>query len=132
MCEIDQELRTKLRAAFDALESLGAYCTPDKGFAPQSIAIENAIDELVDNLLEVVGHCDGCTAIILVGDQGHRCHDGEAHLCAACAYTWGEVKEQWDKDEHGGDETDHARFVTAYDAHIAAGGKPTDKMLRTM
>jgi len=130
--EVDIELRKLLRTAFDALEALDAFCKPDNGFGPQSVEVGNATDELLDNFLEdAVGRCEGCTHIILVGDKGHHCRD-DVNLCAECAYTWGEVKEQWDKDEHGGDETDHARFVTAYDAHIAAGGKPTDKMLRTM
>jgi hypothetical protein len=131
MSEVQNDVRRLLRTALDALAALEEYCTPDAGFMTESIAIENATDEIVDNFDDIVGRCEACRHIIVYGDKGHRCRD-DVDLCAECAFTWGEVKDQWDKDEVTPDDGgDRAKFMAAFDSHIASGGTPSDKMLIT-
>ena len=77
-----------------------------------------------------------CGTILREGDKGHICAGGDPIFCAACAYTWADVKAQWDSGEredgdYGGEE-DRASFLAAYEAHLAASGSPDDPMLHEL
>ena len=93
-----------------------------------------AVETLRDNLLtkheaEVAGHCDGCAALILTGERGHRCADGEV-LCFACAPTWRDLKNQWRKsttDDDGGVIDEALAGLAAAEAHVKGGGALADK-----
>jgi hypothetical protein len=123
----DDVRREKLRATFEALSDLELQC-PVTALMPESLAVESARESLRDAFgKDVAGSCEGCGCILLTGDQGQRCIDGEL-LCAPCSATWGEIKRQWDDGEISDDEGNRARFMSNFDAHIAGGGKPDDLM----
>ena len=124
--------REKLRAVFRALKELDEQLAPPDGWEPQYTAVENAKDTIFDAFCDgddIAGTCEGCSTVILVGDQGQHCSDG-VDLCAECAATWGDIKADWEAGRiEEGDEGQRARFMAAFEAHIAAGGKPDDKPL---
>ena len=130
--EITTKRRAFLRSVFDGLNGLMEMADAQKDI-PLGISIENARETLrdayPDDVYEV--DCEGCGKVILAGEHGHVCVEGET-LCEECAFTWGEVKEQIDSGEHGGDDNQKAEFLASYEKHIAAGGSPDDKMLRTL
>lgn len=122
----DDLRRRKLRAAFTALADLDQALNPNSDM-PISIAVENAVEGLKSAATnDFISTCEGCSGILLEGDHGQRCTEGEL-LCAECAASWGEIKDQWDKDEIEEEEPGQkARFMAKYDAHIAGGGSPDD------
>lgn len=133
MTELETKVRSNLRAAIVALDALDDLCTVENGLGSEGIAAENAIDELIDNFSnDIRGRCEGCTKILFCGDKGHICYDGDPILCEECAYTWADVKAQYDKSEHGGDHDDRADFMKAFESHIASGGSADDKMLHEL
>lgn len=77
-------------------------------------------------------NCEGCGALILVGDRSHVCRDNECSLCEACAPTWREVRTQWIEILAQADEAEAAeatQAIAAIDRHAAAGGSLDEKML---
>lgn len=118
--------RQKLRAAFAALADLDQALNPSQDM-PISIAVENAVEGLKEAATkDVISTCEGCSTILMDGDQGQRCTEGEL-LCAACSMSWAEIKDQWDKDEIEEERPGQkAAFLARYDQHIAQGGKPDD------
>jgi hypothetical protein len=68
--------------------------------------------------------------------KGHICAGGDPIFCAACAFTWADVKAQWDSGEREegdyGSAAASASFMAAFEAHIAAGGSPDDLMLHDL
>lgn len=135
--ELDQrvniEVRTRLRAAINALVALRDFCKPDDGFAAQHHATCHALEYLENDFPEDVrGQCEGCLNLILYGDQGHPTEDG-CTLCEKCSPAWDDIKAQWDEGNREEEEDgDKARFLEAYTAHIAGGGAGTDKVLYTL
>jgi len=122
--------RERLRSALMALAELDK-CVPADTMLDQSMAVESAMESLKDNFSDYVGKCEECDAILLEGDMGHRCVDGEPLFCAEHAYTWSDVKESYEvEDGVRDDDPDAYRdFVQRFEAHIAAGGKPDDKIV---
>lgn len=85
----------------------------------------NKRDENHDDFL---GRCEGCGAMLFVGDRGLRCDDGP-WLCADHCPTWAGAKKQWEAGENlDEDEERREDFNEAYAAHLAAGGLPDDLM----
>lgn len=121
--------RAKLRQVFNLLSEIDLGM-PVETFDAESLAVEKAVEALKDGFgKDFLTTCEGCSGILLVDDQGQRCREGES-LCAECAKTWGEIKEQWDADDLSEDEPgEKAGFLARYEAHIAAGGTPEDKLL---
>lgn len=128
--EADIIRRAKLRAVFAAMADLDSVLDPKAGWMPQSIAVENAGEELKDNFPDDYrANCEGCRAVILYGDQGHDTSDG-CTLCVECAPTWGDIRAQWEEEgREEEEEGDRARFMAGYEKHIAGGGSPDDKVL---
>lgn len=122
----DEDRRAKLRQVFTLLEEIDIGM-PFEDFADESLSIETATDALKQGFgKDYLSTCEGCSVVLMVGDEGQRCVDGE-HLCKECAASWGDIKMQWDDDALDEDEPgDKARFLARYDAHIAAGGSPDD------
>ncbi|KQZ00883.1 hypothetical protein ASD45_08450 [Pseudolabrys sp. Root1462] len=54
--------------------------------------------------------------------------------CAECAPTYEQAKAEWEeqKDEPQDNPEAYAEFCKAYDAHIAAGGKPSDQCVTVL
>lgn len=124
----DTELRRRrLRAALVHLDVLALSVPLDQGFAPECGAIELAREKLEDGFEEdIAGHCEGCSKILLTGDKGTSDTEGLL-LCPQCAPSWADIRAQWlEENREEEDEGDKARFLAAYDAHIAGGGKPDD------
>ena len=133
--KFDAERRQKLRAVFDALVALDAEC-PTEGFMKESLAVESATEALKDGFGKgFLSTCEGCGAIVLACDQGHRCLEGEI-LCKSCTPSWDDVKEQWEdgtlQGDVGEEGSDKASFMARYAKHIAGGGSGTDPMLYTL
>lgn len=76
-----------------------------------------------------ITHCEACGHAIQ--DGGAYLPGSEASLCAACAPTWQLMIDEPDAfvDDDGYPLTPEAARAF-YDAHIAAGGQPTDSMAR--
>lgn len=79
---------------------------------------------------ELFCDCIGCEKPIYVGDRGFFYSDGPV-ACEMCAPTYAEAKTQWE-EQHKDDPEGFAAFGKAYDAHIAAGGKPTDQCVTVL
>lgn len=118
-----------LRVAFRSLALLGKLHPEDGGWVPERDAIAEARESLMDGFEQYVGECAECAKVLIEGDPGHRCHDGEAYLCDEHAYTWADVHAQWMSGEHGGSADERACFLKHFDQHVAGGGLATDKML---
>lgn len=104
----DEDRRAKLRQIFELLEQLDLGLPMDQ-FEAESVAVERATEALKDGFdQDYVSTCEGCSDIILAGDQGHRCLDGEL-LCKACTPSWDDVKSQWDEGRDGDGDEDRAR-----------------------
>ena len=104
---------------------------------PFDDAIEG-IDDARQSILDahdtdIAGRCVGCGDLLLVGDKGSRCFEGEL-LCEGCSYSWADVKDQWDRGERedADDAEARAAFMASYDAHIASGGNPDDLILHEL
>jgi hypothetical protein len=132
----DAVRRAHLRILFDTLAALDTH--PKPTIMAQFVRGPVGAVERTTNILmkkfsaDIAGECGGCGKVLLVGDQGHVCHDGDPILCVDCAYTWAEVWTQWKKGEHSGSPEDYTAFLTAYDKHLSRGGLPGDKMLMTL
>lgn len=128
----EEDRRAKLRQVFTLLAELDDGLAVSD-FDPESLAIETATEALKAGFhRDYASTCEGCGAVILSGDQGHRCLEGEL-LCKECTPTWADVKQQWDSGELSDDEdSDKASFMRRYIKHIADGGKPDDLMLYTL
>ncbi len=121
----DEQRRAKLRQVFTLLEDIDLGMPVE--FADESLAIETAAEALKEGFgKDFLTTCEGCSAILMIGDEGQRCVNGES-LCKECAASWGDIKKQWDEDALDEDEPgDKAKFLARYDAHIAGGGSPDD------
>lgn len=126
-----EQLRSILDGLAKAESVLDAAMKP---FRDAARALDDVKERVLDALgAEEVGQCEGCRAILLTGDKGHRCADGPI-LCAECAPTWADVHLQWARGECGevDGEDAHGDFLAAYEAHLAAGGSPDDPMLHDL
>jgi hypothetical protein len=126
---MDNEARQKLKdqlGEFDA--AMASIRAARKPFDDAIAAIDNAKDAvLAEHEAEVVGECEGCTKLLLVGDKGFRCEDGPI-LCADCSPTFGDAEEQW-LDGLNDDEPERkAAFFEGLEKHLAAGGSRSDKL----
>lgn len=76
---------------------------------------------------EVISHCEGCSKPIHDGDSYHVGSDVD--LCADCAPEYSDLlaSPQSFADSEGDPLTADAAKAL-YDAHIAAGGLPADKI----
>lgn len=80
-----------------------------------------------DELDEPFSHCEGCGRAIRDGDPYHAGSDVD--LCADCAPTFADLLAQ--PGSFADSEGDPLTFAAAseiYDAHLAAGGSPEDKI----
>ena len=132
MSDNTEQLRSILAGLAKAEGVLDAAMKP---FRDAARALDDVKEEILDALgVDIAGRCETCTAILLDGDKGHRCQDGDPIFCAACAPTWGDVQEQWasgDREDND-DEDNQDDFVRAYEAHLAAGGSPDDPILHDL
>lgn len=127
----DAALRLLLRGVFSAIDAIAEVCTIENGWAPQDIAIDGAREEIFDAFADdLVGKCENCAKVIFPGDLGHRCRgDDPVLMCADCAYTWGEVYDQWANGQaETEDANERACFMKRFQAHIDGGGSRDDKM----
>lgn len=92
------------------------------------------IDEARSNILErhdaeIVGECEGCSKLLIVGDKGYRYDDGPI-LCEGCSPTFAEADENWDgcTDVDGEDAERKQAFKQMFAAHLAARGGKDDKL----
>jgi hypothetical protein len=94
-------------------------------------AAEERFDEIEEQLSdsgELIDQCEGCSQPIFEGEKHFRCNDG-IYLCEECAPTYENLlndRDFWVNEE--GDQMSLERAQELYNAHIAAGGKPTDSM----
>lgn len=132
---MDEKTRASLKAQLSALNKAeNAVRIARRPFDKAIDEIDTAREEILGaHEAEIAGECIGCTELLLVGEQGHRCRDGEL-LCEACAFTWADVKAQWDMGEDSDAESAEARarFFSLFKAHIAGGGSPDDKILHAL
>lgn len=111
---------------------IDAAAAPLRALVEPFQKLDAALDDEIETLLaradvEIVGECEGCEALLFSGDLGHRGEDG-INLCHDHSPDWDDIKRQWDEGREETDDGDRAAFMAAYDAHIAAGGKPSDKV----
>ena len=81
-----------------------------------------------ENHADYVGNCEFCGKQMFVGDCGLYYSSGEV-VCAApdCAPTWASSKLDWELPDAIADNPEGAAsFQTAYQKHVADGGKPED------
>lgn len=84
---------------------------------------------------EQLEDCVGCQKHLFEGDMGFAYQDREALCCEACAPTYEQAKAAWEeqiKDDPQNNPEGYAAFCKAYDAHIAAGGEPTDQCVSVL
>lgn len=83
--------------------------------------------ETVSEQDEPITHCEGCSKPIYDGDSYHTGSDVD--LCADCAPAFSDLLASPESfaDSEGEPLTPEAA-TALYDAHIAAGGAPTDKI----
>lgn len=75
--------------------------------------------------------CEGCSKPIFEGDKYHSGSDVE--LCEVCAPTYADLLNSCSMFKTGEDET--VKFqdaMRAYNKHIAFGGSPDDKIVRSL
>lgn len=86
----------------------------------------HAIDEMADEAeadagVEIVGNCEGCQRMLIVGDLAHQCADGPL-FCETCAPTWNDLAAQYtDSDHLIVDDSEGKTVVTHVSERIAAG-----------
>ncbi len=74
---------------------------------------------------DFLGHCEGCNALLFLGDQGFAYDDGPI-CCAECAPTWAEIAENIENGDNV--ELESRRlFSNALAAHLTAGGSLNDR-----
>lgn len=79
---------------------------------------------------ERVGRCEGCDEPIWEGDRYAYGSEDGIYLCEECAPSWEDMLENPDHFYDGDGEYLTAETAkAAVDAHLAAGGKLTDKMV---
>lgn len=79
---------------------------------------------------ERVGRCEGCAEPIWQGDRYAYDSTNAVWLCEPCAPEWGEMLENPDHFVgHDGEYLTAEQAKAMVDAHLAAGGKLTDKMV---
>lgn len=123
----------ELRALFDRVlraESLiNGFLEPLGKASRELFAFRQEFAEALAGLVE--GTCDNCSAVILKGEPGYRYEDGET-FCAACAPTYGDVRQEWVEyvtaAEEAEDKAEGEAAIAAIDAYVAGGGSPGDKM----
>ena len=123
-----EDQRVALRAVLDEFDK--ADRAIDAAMAPFRTA-QSAITEARETFLEqhgaeVRGSCEGCSAILLVGDTGHVCVDDEL-LCESCAPTYGDISKQMNEAPDSIALADRDAALEAVDAHLDAGGSLLDK-----
>lgn len=100
-----------------------AFAAKDKPFRDREQAIDEERETLLeDNSASVVGHCEGCSTLILEGDRCCR-YTGGPVVCLECAPTWAEALENMrsytlDDDD---DERERTEAIANAEAMIAAG-----------
>lgn len=79
---------------------------------------------------ERVGVCEGCSEPIWRGDRYSSDPDSGVCLCEECAPSWGDMIDSPDyfRDDDGEPMTPE-KAKALCDAHVAAGGSLTDKMV---
>lgn len=88
----------------------------------------------MSNAREQLTDCVGCQKPLFVGDMGLAYQEGEL-CCESCAPTYEQAKAEWEeqiKDDPQNNPEGYAEFCKAYDAHIAAGGKPSDQCVSVL
>lgn len=92
---------------------------------------EEHLEDIAEKLFdggELISPCEGCMQPIFEGERHFACNDG-IYLCEACSPTYENLlndRDFWINEE--GEQMTLERAREIYDAHIAAGGKPTDSM----
>ena len=134
------KLSNEQREALDEeLKTLGAaeekITAARKPYDEALAQIWNARDLVLQRygVNEPLGECITCDTLLFEGDLGHECADGEK-MCAEHAPTWGDFKRQVEdshdeEDEGGISNTDK---LSSVNAHLAAGGKLTDRIVHTL
>ena len=131
--EITTKRRALLRSVFDGLHELGTIAKEEKDTTSLT-AIKGSINTILITYSDrdIVGTCEECGIVLFREDLGHICADGEPIFCAKHAYTWAEIKAQWDEDETDGNSDKRSEFMASYEEHISDGGSPDDKVLHTL
>lgn len=100
-----------------------AFAAKDKPFRDREQAIDEERETLLeDNSASVVGHCEGCSTLILEGDRYSNCSDGPI-LCLECSPTWEEAAAHMRSYTCGDpdDERERTEAIANAEAMIAAG-----------
>lgn len=145
---MDDKTRANLKASLDALAE--AEDAINDMMAPQRKAL-GGIHEARAALLErygfeeIAGECGACEMPIFCGEQGYNGYEDGPMFCATHAPSWGDLKSGWDEqtqvagfwdgeatEDDDGDCRRAHLFQQSYDAHIAGGGSPDDKVLYTL
>lgn len=117
-----KQARAELDAIIDEREALLA---PTK--ERYDAALEN-IDLIEAELGDHIGCCEGCSHPIFEGDRYHNASD--VYLCEACAPSFADMVERPEHFLNADDEPMTAEEAdAAAQAHIAAGGSLSDKMV---
>lgn len=88
------------------------------------------LEMIEDDCPELVGRCEGCMDPIWEGERYAYDNENGVHICEECAPSWGDMlanPEQFHDDECEPFTPERAK--AAVDAHLAAGGSLTDKMV---
>lgn len=105
--------------------------------------VQLEIDEQREVLLEragveVVGRCETCLKLLIVGDKGNRPYSDETEIvyCAEHAMTFGNLKAHWERSDPTNDDGDEAEQrideLALVENHVARGGALTDKITETL
>lgn len=119
------ELEAKLKAATDAAE-------PQRKALDLALELARKIQEEMEILIdgaEIVGHCEGCSAVIFEGDKHSPTVDA-GPLCEECSPTYADMLAHPESfrgmDDYEGMTPAEAKEIC--DAHIASGGSLEDSM----
>ncbi|MFG1247636.1 hypothetical protein [Xanthobacter flavus] len=125
------EARARLSALSDLETKLSELGLHWNGVVRE--AIDDVRNRTIADAGDAVAHiCMPCCGPIMVGDKMQFTTDAEP-LCEACAFSWGDMREQWAQTAQAPaseeEAAEAAASLAAYVAHIDAGGSPDDKPL---
>lgn len=87
------------------------------------------LDDIEEELGEPVAHCEGCSTPIFEGERYHAGSD--VALCVECAPSYADLQASPASFLHfdTGEPTTQDEAAAQVNAHLAAGGSLTDKMV---